>query len=286
MAFKSTAGTSEYENGTSAQSYIPKAEGKKTVLEKLRETYAQRQIAEQAGKTYIKNLRQEKWKTLRRAVTTPSRINQDVQNLVRKQVAIRGKDGRIYYVSKLRGTGRASPRMIRAANLIAAEQIPGGNLTTGKSSGTGKAGRPKGTYDLRYAQFGGVYGYRKYQSYQRRLAIMKAREQMKQSMQQQGRMSQQYTQQPQQAQYQEEMPQQVQQQPVQQPQPKPKTGVSLWDNSFMKLDSGQGAPVEKIDAFNPQTPMGDKDGDFYTEPDFFSGKQVLRRRSQDKLFKW
>lgn len=39
---------------------------------------------------------------------------------------------------------------------------------------TGKRGRPRGTLDQRYAQYGGVYGYRKWQATQLKIARMEA----------------------------------------------------------------------------------------------------------------
>jgi hypothetical protein len=43
-----------------------------------------------------------------------------------------------------------------------------------KSFGTGRRGRPSGSFDPRYAKYGGVYGYRKYLATQLRIQRMEA----------------------------------------------------------------------------------------------------------------
>jgi hypothetical protein len=50
-------------------------------------------------------------------------------------------------------------------------------------------GRPKGTYDNRYKNFGGVYNYRKAMSFQRRLELLKAQQQANLSPQEQSAVS-------------------------------------------------------------------------------------------------
>ena len=49
-----------------------------------------------------------------------------------------------------------------------------GMKQTIQGSKSGRLGRPKGTLDKRYAQFGGVYGYRKYQANQLKIQRMEA----------------------------------------------------------------------------------------------------------------
>ena len=157
-----------------------------------------------------------------------------------------------------------------------------GGVNAGGRGGYGRKGRPKGAYSGRYAAYGGVYGYRKYMAQQRRLELLKAQQQLSQEQQN-----------PHGRQLNAPRPQGMPpQQVISHPEPQqtqPSTGISLWDNSFMKLDTGQ-SNIQKSNvmmaAFNPETPSGEKEGDYYTEPDFFSGKQVMRRRSGDRLFKW
>jgi len=48
------------------------------------------------------------------------------------------------------------------------------NFTTGNSYG--KRGRPKGTLDPRYAQYGGVYGFRKAQAFERKKALLELKQ--------------------------------------------------------------------------------------------------------------
>jgi len=236
------------------------------------------------------------------AIGAGRRISGMISALAYKSERIYPKGGQASYTrTKLRGQGRATPRMIRAVNLAAGSQIPipkstirgkgggyqyqdeYGQVTKGR--GGGRPGRPRGTYDMRYAQFGGIYGYRKWIAQKRALERLQARGQ--------GVPQQMPSQAPQmsydeQSQMEQQMPAQpIQQQP--QPIPQQPTGIKLWDPNFMKLSTGQGnqgIPVKKVDALNPELPQGDKYGDYYTEPDFFSGKQVLRRRSGDRLFKW
>ena len=195
--------------------------------------------------------------------------------------------------------GRVPQRLTQAIASAGGVSVP--YSSRGQNKGYGRRGRPKGAYDGRYAAYGGVYGYRKALAQQRRLALLKAQQEMGQAMQQQGQVPNQYNQappMPMQRPATQQIPFQANQQssvPMpQQPNPQlqqSQTGVSLWDNSFMKLDTGQ-SNIQKTPggsmwgAFNPETPSGEPGGDYYTEPDFFSGKQVLRRRSGDKLFKW
>jgi hypothetical protein len=57
--------------------------------------------------------------------------------------------------------------------------------SSGRSSHPGGRGRPKGTYDPRYAKYGGVYGYRKMLNYQLRVQRLEAMRRASVSPQQQ-----------------------------------------------------------------------------------------------------
>lgn len=292
MAFKSTAGTTEYSD--EAESYIPRKAEEYIPKKKISswEKFKERIVGRVSRDAYVAG------KTIDRdGQSRIARTSRAIQRLAYKKVPVRGGG----YRTVIRGQGKPSARMIRAASLVSGYNIPVprgsirrkgevelgvgnlyqdeyGQVSRPRRSGSSRAGRPRGTYDFRYARYGGVYGYRKYMAYQRRLALLRARGQgVPQSTQQAySEQSQMETQMP--AQPQTPQPQAIPQQP---------TGVKLWDPNFMKLSTGQAqVPVKKVDALNPELPQGDKYGDYYTEPDFFSGKQVLRRRSQDKLFKW
>jgi hypothetical protein len=45
-------------------------------------------------------------------------------------------------------------------------------------------------------------------------------------------------------------------------------------------------PFKQLSIFNVQTPVNNPTGEYYTESDWMTGQQVLRRRSQDRLFQW
>jgi len=59
-----------------------------------------------------------------------------------------------------------------------------GGITKTGGIRTGRRGRPKGSYDLRYARYGGVYGWRKAQAQQRRLQTLQVQRQVQVSPQQ------------------------------------------------------------------------------------------------------
>jgi hypothetical protein len=212
----------------------------------------------------------------------PSRFKRIVDRIYDRKL----KGGYKYYTTQL--AKKPSARMVRVATLGTAN-VP----VRGQSKGYGRRGRPKGAYDSRYARFGGVYGYRKYLAQQNRMRLLQAQAQMQKTMQnpQATQMYQQMAQNPSIQPYRQQITPQSTQMPMQpqQVQPQP-SGLKLWDSNFMKMDTGQSNAPQKTnpmqEAFNPETPAGTPEGDYYTEPDFFSGKQVLRRRSGDKLFKW
>jgi len=59
-----------------------------------------------------------------------------------------------------------------------------GGITKTGGMKTGRRGRPTGSYDLRYAKYGGVYGWRKFQAQQRRLQTLQVQRQVQVSPQQ------------------------------------------------------------------------------------------------------
>lgn len=197
------------------------------------------------------------------------------------------KDGsKVYRTVDSRYPRAISPERAQAIARFAGVRIPSKSKVN-RGVNQGKKGRPIGTFDQRYARFGGVYGYRKWLSEQRALR----------RLQQQSQGTPQY----QQEQYQ---PQQMNvPQPMNVPEPfprpYPKRPTPPPQNPIMqtygesmnvlkiKMNDLRGQPQNKMNSvFNPEVPMGDSRGDYYTVPDFFSGRQILKRRTHDNLFKW
>lgn len=173
---------------------------------------------------------------------------------------------------------RPNERIVRAARVI----IPGGRAirqTQKSQSKKGYAGRgrprgPTGKYISPYTGKPiGVYEYRREISQYNQMQKMKAQQQYAQAYQEyqeNGQVPVQYRQ-----------VQVVQAQAQAQPQPTPQPqGINLtggFDLLNVGMNKTVNAPTKSV--WDVDTPMDN--GDYYTEPDFLSGKQVLRRRVRE-----
>ncbi len=239
-------------------------------------------IKQKSDKMVAQRNRTERYAKFKRGIIGAANT---IANAQQRIVARQTDRGLVY-----RGRQRVPSRVAQAIAQAGGSRIPGSSGNKGYGS-RGRPRGPSGRYIIPGVGAVGVYEWRKWYRKQRAMANL----QQGQQIAQQGYKD--YSAQPSYASPSQLQPQQstIYQQPIQslppaQPRPMQQSaGVSLWDNSFMKLDSGKSNNVQggaMMKSFNPETPVGNPKGDYYTEPDFFSGKQVLRQRSQDKLFKW
>jgi hypothetical protein len=152
-------------------------------------------------------------------------------------------------------------------------------------AGRGRPRGPSGRYIIPGKGAVGVYEYRKFRAQQRLAQRMQADKISKQSY---GPMPQQYPNDPQmQQQIQQQVQQQMQQQPqYQQPQyvEQQPQGLSLTGGfELLNVNMNKNLNAPKKSVWDVETPQDY--GDYYTEPDFISGKQVLRRRVRS-MPKW
>lgn len=183
---------------------------------------------------------------------------------------------------------RPGPSMIRQESAgRVARFITGRNIPRSASKGYSGRGRPKGTYKYYIPGRGpsSVFEWRKYQRYRQRLAAMELQQQNPDLTYQEARSSLQ------------QIPQQITNQvPVQSgyqvatPQPSPpqiiprQTIDDGWGLLRVKSPISMTSPMVSQArpvgiGINAQQPVGNKYTDFYSEPDFISGQQVMKRRS-------
>jgi hypothetical protein len=179
-------------------------------------------------------------------------------------------------------------------------QFVTGKRQSYQSQGYAKPGRPKGSY-YKYTIPGvgpvDVFTWRKWNRNQQRLLAAKlqaqspglsyneARQALKQTMPSNPQFQQQVRQIPQQVQQMQPQAQEQVQQYPQQQYPQMQRPVSDgWDllrvRSPLTLGTGSQMqrPVEPVLGINAQAPIGNKFTNYYSEPDFLSGRQVMRTR--------
>jgi len=166
-----------------------------------------------------------------------------------------------------------------------------------RGSRIGRPRGPSGKYYIPKRGAVGVYEWRRWARNQRAMQRMRLAQQMAQYQNypqryaQQQRYQQMPQQYPSQAPRQQIMPQPIQNYPQQRP---PETqGVSLmngWDLLKIGSPSFQPSPPPAINPnkgaqiFNSELPITNPRGDYYTEPDLFTGRQILKRRFRDRSF--
>ena len=109
----------------------------------------------------------------RRRLEKKERKGQQIIREIKRKKSVGGRIGALF--SKTRQIGRRGiTRSLydREQPQMPVRRVKGITRTGGVA--TGKRGRPKGSYDLRYAKWGGVYGYRKAMAQQRRLERIQA----------------------------------------------------------------------------------------------------------------
>lgn len=164
-------------------------------------------------------------------------------------------------------------------NFVAGRRIPGTH-----NKGYSSRGRPKGSF-YKYSIPGkgpvGVFEWRKYQRYRQRMLAMQIQQQnpelnlnearaaLRQVQPTQTYIPQQPIQQPQQM-YQQTVPVQiVQQRPID----------DGWGLLRVKSPFSNMAPARPVNPIaNAQAPIGNRNTAYYSEPDFISGKQVMKQR--------
>lgn len=304
--------------GLSQQRYVPEtykrnlrekwAIARRNVEEKRRIQNKEREFIERERALEKAKSRQE-WRQ-----SSEGRLAQKYLPKIRRQLTgyetkmVRDKSGRMRAkivptqarLKQYGGSGVPTPQKMLIMQRIA--QVGGtrvpyqGIYYQGKTGKIGR-GRPKGSYEGKYAAYGGVFGYRKFMAKQRTMQALR-QQQMMQNIRQKNpqyayaietgqapmpQVQQQAPQIQQQMVQQQQMPQQPIQTPAQdfnafkvpnpfasnQPLPQP-------TNPFMT--NNLNFPTEK--------PVTNAQGDWYTESDGFTGRQVLRRRNQDNMFQW
>lgn len=169
-------------------------------------------------------------------------------------------------------------------------EVTGRGLPTKYQGKKGYAGRgrprgPSGTYIIPGKGAVGVYEWRKWARQQRRLQQLQQTQQLSEQLAQnpnayQGRIK--YAQ--------PQPPAQQISQPRQISQPLLQPGITLaggWD--LLKVGTpGQQQPKINLNngmkVFQVQSPVTNPQGDWYTQPDFLTGRQVLRRRGMEGGF--
>jgi len=212
-----------------------------------------------------------------------------------------------------------SPESYRLVSAVAGRKVTGKVQSERSGKSTGRVGRPRGPsgkYIIPGKGAVGVFEYRKYLSYQKRLNAIQQQQRMAQlmrryspqqiqQMQMQQQVQQQQQMQPQQVQFTSSQPQQFQQQPQFQPQVQPPlqqpTGLSLnsgWELLKVGMPNTSPTPQPQFQSqtspinlnkgltmFQVEQPVTNPQGDWYTQPDLFTGRQVLRRRIREES-KW
>jgi len=110
----------------------------------------------------------------RRRLEKKERRGQQIIKEIKRKRSVGGRIGSMF--SKARQVGRRGvTRSLydrEQPQQMPVKRIKGMTRTGGVA--TGRRGRPKGSYDLRYAKWGGVYGYRKAMAQNRRLERIQA----------------------------------------------------------------------------------------------------------------
>lgn len=257
-------------------------------LGKLTEHKGPRELSNEEARSIRQTIRREEAakfdQKLRQATGTAKQI---IAKMATKQTPYQ-VEGKTYYRTELRGR---QPIPARYAQAIAG--AVGKRLIKSTGKKYGRAGRPRGLSG-RYIIPGkgavGVYEYRKWNNYQRRLRYMQQQQTISEQMrrnpqlmayyQQTGEIPQQVIEQAQNTQLQAQ--QQIIPPPISQYPPQQQSqGLSLmggWE--MMKIGMGFGRQQnnpQPINVFNVESPVTNPQGDWYTQADM-AGRQVLKRR--------
>jgi hypothetical protein len=268
-------------------------------------------------------LKQNKYNLVKKAIMVPDKY---IQKALYKKENLRNQEGEIIYNSQgepltRKVIRRGGSKFIRnEIREMAPERYSGRfskqSASPNNYSGSSKyasrgrrgsmgRGRPRGSYKYIIPGKGAisVFEYRKWARYQNRMRIMQRQQEIAQVAKSNPQLAQQMAENPQFDTRQANMPQQQynqEQRAYSQPMPQQNNPYTFGQASqsqglpmmgsmnLLSMKMNQGvvqAPVNSVGDPN-QTPITNPSGDYYTEPDFFSGKQVLRRRSSDRLFKW
>lgn len=221
-----------------------------------------------------------------------------VQNVTYRRVPTKTSDGRVVYRVQAR---RAVPQFQRQGSGSAVRRSPSGNKYQGKKGymGRGRPKGPSGKYIIPGKGAVSVFEWRKWARYQRRMQEMQQQQRIAEMMQKNPQAAVEYQQNAQNTQLQPQGSQIIRQQvhrpypnqpvyPVQRQPVQTSTGLQMvgsWDLLKTSMNT-QNVPARPIDVFNVEKPVTNPGGEYYTEPDFFSGKQVLRRRPTDRFNLW
>jgi hypothetical protein len=177
------------------------------------------------------------------------------------------------------------------------------------TTGRYRSGRPKGTFDPRYGQYGGVYGYRRAMAGQRRIERLRMEQALARATAQGvpiGYQREQIQGYPRQGMPQQMMPQQPLnapeiQQMMPQERPAPR-GLRIWDSSFSMVGpplnspndislvgsgglgfftpfgDGQSNPMPLVQPQGMATPFSNPMENTYLDVDMLTGRQVVKRR--------
>lgn len=234
-----------------------------------------------------------------------------LQNLISQEKArvIQGKQTeqlqkQIKEIKARKEGGYSRDRGIKSSRRVAIAGAFGTTIPKKLQAKQSRPGRPKGTYEDKYAQYGGVFGYRKFMRKQealRRLAMQypdsaQAQQFQRQQFQQAQIESMQ--------QYPQSYPQPQPTQPrfqVRQVQPQrlsvPQVGVGSttgytnvngeinilhapnpFKGELRNVGMGQAYP----NATDLQRPITNPSGDQFSQPDLFSGRTILQTRSRER----
>jgi hypothetical protein len=199
---------------------------------------------------------------------------------------VRGRNIKVY--NRLKGTRMDNPTRGRLASFITGRKAPFNTNPEG-SKRYASAGRPKGSF-YKYLIPGvgpvDVFTWRKWNRNQQRLLAIKMQTQNPelnyvQAIQTVRRIpTQQIQQMNQNPQQQQIMQQQVQEQQIQQQYSQPAVQQDDgWGLLRIKSPLTMTAPNTPVNPIaNAQAPVGNKYTSYYSEPDFLSGKQVMKQR--------
>lgn len=225
---------------------------------------------------------------------------EDLKRRVEKAKEISKNEIELYKRYKQRSQTNQQSQVSRSTALAMAQQF-GSRIAT-KKQGRVKygRGRPKGSYEGKYAAYGGVFGYRKFIARQKAMQVLRQQQMMQQIREKnpqlayqietgQVPMPQQTQQMPQ---IQQQMPPQpqVQQQPYQNSQPREFNALNVPNTlAGASLNNPAPRPSNPLQfnlGFPMERPITNPGGEWFTETDWMTGKQVLRRRNGDKMFQW
>lgn len=265
---------------TEAQDYIPKSSQKVTGMNKLQNMITRRKVQQ----IQSQNRRNAMIRGIRQGIKT---TYSNTKLLVKSPIQGNFKQG--YSLRRLPIAKRRMPGqpMIRQESVGTVTRFISNRAPPrSNSKGYSSRGRPKGTYKYYIPGVGpaGVFEWRKYQRLKQRQLAMQIQQQSPELSYPEARAALQ--------QVQRQIPQpqpQVQQMPqVQTPMspmsPQVMNQPSSYDDGWnllrikspLSMIGNRVTPVDPI--ANTQAPIGNKYTAYYSEPDFISGKQVMKQR--------